>query len=138
MDIFVTILLLLVVIIIVIMIISFFAKITTDNYMKDIMMPIQGKSFGLKDCPKGCIRGTCNGKGDGNKSCKYDFQCDYCKDKKTGMFYVDFDNDREILPLYDESKNMNKDDIHKLNDMINKNNDYIKKLDEKIEMINNS
>ena len=127
MNIELTILLLLLVIAFVIIIISIFAKIICDNY-----------SFHGTSCPKGCVRGVCNkSSSDEDKdSCKYDFQCDYCKDNKTDQFYIDLNNNREIIPLYYTSKNMDKDDIYKLNDMINKNNKYIQALDEKIKIMN--
>jgi hypothetical protein len=100
----------------------------------EIMMPLQGDAKHMNLCPTGCSLGVCK-KGSGQ--CKYDFQCEYCSDKNTNTFYVEFDNDREILPLYEEEKKMNNSQKNTLNDMIKTNNDYISELNKKIVMMNN-
>ena len=88
-------------------------------------------------CKQGCVRGRCKNNGnkkDGNKKngCKYDFQCNYCKDRKMNQFYVDLTNYEEVLPIYDEQKNISNTQSENLNDDIKENNDYIDDLNDKI------
>lgn len=94
-----------------------------------------GKNMNL--CLPGCVRGACN-KSNKSNSCKYDFQCDYCQDKDTNMFYVNFETekDKEIVPLYEEEK-LNNNQSELLNKSINKNNVYITELNKKIKIMNN-
>jgi len=99
----------------------------------DIQTPLQGDAKHMNLCPSGCYRGFCK-KGTGQ--CKYDFQCEYCADKTTNTFYVEFDNDREILPLYEEQKKMNNSQKNTLNEMIEKNNHYINELNLRIGLMN--
>ena len=59
----------------------------------------------LDVCKKGCTRGVCRTKNSNSKElCKYDFQCNYCKDRNTKNFYVDLTNYEEVQPIYDEQK----------------------------------
>jgi len=113
-----------------------FSKMRPDrpNGEYNIKTPLQGDAKHMNLCPSGCYRGTCQ-KGTGN--CKYDFQCEYCADKKTNNFYVEFDNDRQILPLYEEEKHMNNKQKSTLNNMIEENNKYINDLNKKINNMNN-
>lgn len=99
----------------------------------EIQTPLKGDAKNMNLCPTGCDRGVCK-KGTGQ--CKYDFQCEFCADKTTNTFYVEFDNDREILPLYEEEKKMNNSQKNTLNEMIDKNNDYINELNKRIGMMN--
>lgn len=102
----------------------------------DIQTPLQGNAKNMNLCPSGCYRGFCQkGKGE----CKYDFQCEFCADKKTNTFYVEpGNNTRQILPLYEEENHMNNKQKSELNVMIEKNNNYINELNKRISMINDS
>ena len=65
--------------------------IVKDKDLKEYTYPYP-KSFVsnyLEKCPLGCIRGVCK-RMNGNQGCKYDYQCSYCTDRKTGRFFVDF------------------------------------------------
>jgi len=110
----------------------------------DAKLPLKGNGKNMNNCLPGCIRGVCNkrkngseGRVGGGNNCKYDFQCQYCQDVKTNMFYVNFDNEREIVPLYEEEKEhklpLKQKDL--LNDEIKKNNEYIHKLNDRIKHI---
>jgi hypothetical protein len=102
-------------------------------------MPIKGDSSkDMNYCLDGCVRGACKLSSNNPKSCKYDFQCEYCQDKDTNMFYVDFNQEREILPLYEEQKNLNYSQDQLLNDQIEENNEYIKKLNKQIRIDNDN
>jgi hypothetical protein len=104
-------------------------KVLDDN----IKLPLKGNGKNMNSCLPGCIRGMCGKKGGNN--CKYDFQCQYCQDVKTNMFYVNFDNEREIVPLYEEEKKLTIPQENLLNDEIKKNNEYIHKLNDRIKLI---
>ena len=81
-----------------------------------VLPPIKGDGTNMNMCLDGCIRGTCKRtKNPTSKNCKYDYQCQYCQDKKTDMFYVDTDLDieAEIKPIYEE-EHMKKNKIDKL------------------------
>lgn len=112
-----------------------FSKMRSDKPSEeyDILTPLKGNAKNMNLCPSGCSLGACQ-KGIGQ--CKYDFQCEYCADKNTNTFYVEFDNDREILPLYEEEKHMNNGQKNTLNEMIHKNNNYINELNKRIVMVN--
>ena len=99
----------------------------------NIELPLKGDGKNMNLCLPGCIRGVCGQKGKNN--CKYDFQCQYCQDVKTNMFYVNFDKEREIVPLYEEERNLTIPQKNLLNDEIIKNNEYIHKLNDKIKHI---
>lgn len=123
------------------LIVTLFSKFSYVNKYKGIkeyqvLMPIKDDARNMNLCPKGCIRGVCN-KSNNDNSCKYDFQCDYCQDKKTNMFYVNFETEkeREIIPVYEE-KSLNYNQTELLNKEINKNNTYINALNKKIKIMN--
>ena len=121
--------------------------IDTGTKSYTVLTPMKGNGNDLNYCPLGCVRGDCNeskvvNKGieseDSSNKCKYDFQCQYCQDKKTNMFYVNFDKKREILPIYaeeEEHKLTNSQEI-RLNNDIMKNNNYIDLLNKKIKLMN--
>ncbi len=104
-----------------------------------INMPKQGDGKNFLNCPIGCERGVCTLKEKNkkqkpsNNECQYDFECQYCEDKKTKQFYVggNYQNEIKIIPTYEQPK-INKDDLSLLNKDINENNLYIHKLNEKI------
>ena len=100
---------------------------------------ITNASKNLDLCKKGCVRGVCkNNKNNSNlkNSCKYDFQCNYCKDRKTNQFYVDLTNYEEVLPDYNIQEELSKNQSEDLNNEINDNNDYIDELNNKIRKYN--
>ena len=106
--------------------------IDSEMHEYEVSLPLTGNGNNMNLCPSGCVRGTCV-KG---KKCTYDFQCQYCYDQKTKMFYANFDQARNILPVLQEEKRLSvlqKDD---LNIMIDDNNKYIKKLNTQIRKIN--
>ena len=100
-----------------------------------ILTPIKDRTPYMNNCLKGCVRGTCK-KVNLPNSCKYDFQCQYCNDLKTDMFYVNYDNEREIIPVYEEEHKLTIKQKDKLNESIKNNNIYIKELNNKIKMMN--
>lgn len=94
------------------------------------------KSFiaeNIDQCPAGCIRGVCN-VNDKVGNCLNDYQCSYCADEETNMFYVDFENRGEILHEYNKSTDNNK--TKTLNEKIKENNEYIYDLNNHIKDIN--
>jgi len=96
-------------------------------------------SKNLDLCKRGCVRGVCkNNKNNSNLKgfCKYDFQCNYCKDRKTNQFYVDLTNYEEVLPDYNIQEELSKNQSEDLNNEINDNNDYIDELNNKIRKYN--
>jgi hypothetical protein len=101
----------------------------------EVLTPIKGYGINMNYCLNGCIRGTCK-KSNLQNSCKYDFQCNYCQDRKTNMFYVDFNNEKEIVPLYEEESKLTKNQKDLLNDSIDKNNKYINELNKRIKIMN--
>ena len=135
----------LVVIIIIVIIISIMlllSKFSSDNNDNNdemlsyyVQTPIKDDGENMNYCLEGCIRGTCK-KSNLKNSCKNDFQCQYCQDKKTNMFYVNFDNEREIVPLYEEDNKLNEEEKLLLNESIKKNNIYIDQLNHRIEILN--
>jgi ABC-type sugar transport system permease subunit len=128
------------VIILIIIFIQIYYKFTnidnSESKMKEydvIMPPIRGDAKNMNNCPKGCIRGACAKK---NGGCNYDFQCQYCNDEKTNMFFVDMNDERKIIPLYEEEEKLNSNQKNRLNQDIAKNNQYIDILNKKIMMMN--
>lgn len=108
--------------------------IVKDKDLKEYSYPYP-KSFVsnyLEKCPLGCIRGVCK-RMNGNQGCKYDYQCSYCTDRKTGRFFVDFGKRDEILPVYEEQKKISPKQSSALNREIEHNNEYIHELNEEIE-----
>jgi hypothetical protein len=99
---------------------------------------LTGTSNNMLSCPNGCVRGVCNNKKNNNKlSCNYDFNCQYCIDKNTKNFYVNFSNERNIIPILEEEKNLNLSQKTLLNNYIQENNNYIKELNTEIKNYNN-
>jgi len=127
-------------IIIIIGIISKFSKIDdieSEMHEYTILTPIKDQNTNMNNCLEGCVRGTCKKtKTKSKNSCKYDFQCQYCNDLKTNMFYVNYDNEREILPVYEEEHKLTSKQKSRLNESITNNNIYIKELNNRIKMMN--
>lgn len=96
-----------------------------------IILPHNGPANNMNDCLRGCQRGVCLDKSrkSGEKHCKFDFQCQYCRDKDTNMFYTNgnYDNESNIVPEYEDAE---QNEIESLNKMIKKNNLYIKDMNE--------
>jgi hypothetical protein len=96
-----------------------------------IILPHNGPANNMNDCLRGCQRGVCLDKSmkSGEKHCKFDFQCQYCRDKDTNMFYTNgnYDNESNIVPEYEDAE---QNEIVSLNKMIKKNNLYIKDMNE--------
>ena len=93
----------------------------------------------LDVCKKGCTRGVCRTKNSNSKElCKYDFQCNYCKDRNTKNFYVDLTNYEEVQPIYSVQEELNNKQRNSLNVEIEENNDYIDDLNNKIRKYNES
>jgi hypothetical protein len=99
----------------------------------DVQLPIEGDAKNMNICPKGCIRGACNKK---IRGCSYDFQCQYCRDDKTNMFFVDMNDESRIQALLEEEEKLNSTQKNMLNEEIEKNNKYIDLLNKKIVMMN--
>ena len=121
--------------------------INTGMKSYSVLTPIKGNGENMNYCLPGCVRGECNKSNivyeeieseDSLNKCKYDFQCQYCQDKKTNMFYVNFDKEREILPIYaeEEEHKLTYNQEIRLNNDINKNNKYINELNKKIKLMN--
>ena len=104
-----------------------------------IKMPVKGNVQNMNNCPVGCVRGACNHKNNNNKlshMCTFDYQCQYCNDNKTNMFYVsgDYEYDKEINPKYAE--NQKPTELDNLNNSIKNNNKYIDELNISIKKMN--
>ena len=127
------------IILIIIILVQSYFKFTnprdSESKMKeyDIHLPIEGDAKNMNNCPQGCIRGACNKKIGG---CNYDFQCQYCRDDKTNMFFVDMNDERRIQALLEEEEKLNSTQKNRLNEDIEKNNKYIEILNKKIMMMN--
>jgi predicted transport protein len=100
---------------------------------------LKGTSDHMLSCPNGCIRGVCNKNNSNNKNntCNYDFNCQYCIDKNTKNFYVNFNKERNIIPVLEEEENLNLSQKTLLNNYIQENNNYIKELNTEIKNYNN-
>ena len=125
-------------IIIIIGIISKFSKIDdieSEMHEYTILTPFKHENTNMNNCLEGCVRGACK-KINSKNSCKYDFQCQYCNDLKTNMFYVNYDDEREIVPVYEEEHKLTSKQKNRLNESITNNNIYIKELNAKIKMMN--
>lgn len=107
----------------------------------EIKMPRKGDGKNFLYCPQGCDRGVCKDKKQGDQRikghCQFDFECQYCEDRNTHMFYVggNFENERDILPTYSQPK-IQLSDFEKLNKHIDENNLYVQQLNEKIKKEN--
>jgi hypothetical protein len=102
-----------------------------------IKMPVKGNGKNMNNCPIGCVRGAC--KHHNNKlshMCTFDYQCQYCNDRKTNMFYVsgDYEYDKEINPKYAEHQKPT--ELDNLNNSIKNNNIYINELNTSIKKMN--
>lgn len=92
-DILFSILIVIIIIIIIMIIILLLSKFSNIDKIDDemhsynVQPPIKAEGKNMNYCLPGCIRGMCK-KNNSNNSCKYDFQCQYCQDKDTNMFYV--------------------------------------------------
>ena len=102
----------------------------------NVETPIKASGKNMNYCKPGCVRGVCNRKDLTKNHCIHDFDCNYCQDKDTNMFYVNFNNDRYIIPLYEEEHKLNKNQVSQLNKDIKINNNYIHQLNNKIKLIN--
>lgn len=127
------------IIVIIIIIVQIYFKFTNhsdlESKMKEynVQLPIKDDAKNMNNCPQGCIRGACNKKVGG---CSYDFQCQYCRDNKTSMFFVDMNDERPIQALLEEEEKLNTAQKNRLNEEIEKNNQYIELLNKKIVMMN--
>lgn len=108
-------------------------KIDNNVHTYDIHN-LKGTSDHMLSCPNGCIRGVCN-KNNKNHTCNYDFNCQYCIDKNTKNFYVNFNKERNIIPVLEE-ENLNLSQKTLLNNYIQENNNYIKELNTEIKNYN--
>lgn len=98
---------------------------------KQIKSIYTGDASSMKLCPKGCIRGVCNKNNKNNNNhCKYDYQCNYCKDPITGKYYLNSNVNPKLEILY------NSNNIQETNNLIKKQNDYIHQLNKEIQKIN--
>jgi len=133
--IFITLLIILFIMVLIFFLIyEFYPRQTNKSY--EFQLPIKGDGANKNICPKGCIRGVCEKK-NGSK-CKHDYNCNYCRDETTNMFYVNssLQNEDKILPEYEESKKITKSSRDILNEKILANNLYIDNLNNKIKEIN--
>ena len=102
-------------------------------------IPKGNSSENMDMCKQGCVRGRCTHKNTNKNTkngCKYDFQCNYCKDKETDQFYIDLTNYEELQPIYDEQKKISTSQTEDLNNIIQENNEYINELNDKIQDYN--
>jgi hypothetical protein len=134
------IILLLIMIILIILLLSKYSNLdileSEENNVYYVQTPAHADGKNMNYCLSGCVRGTCK-KSNNKNSCKYDFQCQYCQDNKTNMFYVNFDDERRIVPLYEEEEGvLNNSQENLLNDSIKENNIYIGQLNNKIKIMN--
>jgi hypothetical protein len=133
-------LILILIIIFIIIFIGLFVKLSfpIENDVKEYSVIKTGDAKNMNLCPIGCSRGACKkiklNESKSNNYCKYNFQCNYCQDRVTNQFYVhpDVNNEKQILPIYEESKHLVISQKDLLNEAIKKNNDYIIELNNKI------
>lgn len=100
-----------------------------------------GSGKGMRNCPKGCIRGSCNYQvhcrnhlGNNPECCAFDFQCQYCRDEN-GEYYLKPGNNPYIEANYNTADDLNS--TEELNDAIAEQNRYIIKLNREIKRKNN-
>jgi hypothetical protein len=134
------IIILLVIIILIILLLSKYSNLdildSEENHAYYVQTPAHADGKNMNYCLPGCVRGTCQ-KTKNKNSCRYDFQCQYCQDSNTNMFYVNFDDERTIVPLYEEEEGILTDKQENLlNDSIKENNIYIRQLNNKIRILN--
>lgn len=124
-------------IIIVIGIIFIFLKPKNNDNKYHIKLPYSENGLNTLNCPAGCNRGRCDFKNQNKKNhCKYDFQCNYCNNKNTNMMYIDPNNNRKLIPVYEESQNLTKNQKGKLNNSINEYNNDIEKINKTVSYVN--
>jgi hypothetical protein len=101
-----------------------------------ITMPVKGNGKNINNCPNGCVRGVCTNNNKLSHMCTFDYQCQYCNDIKTNMFYVsgDYEYDKEINPKYAEHQQPT--ELDNLNNNIKNNNKYINELNISIKKMN--
>lgn len=137
-----TIVLFILIIIVIFIIVIIFAKIhAIYNPYKGILeyniqMPYKYNGRGMNFCLPGCVRGVCDMSSSADNACNYNFQCSKCQDRSTNMFYANFNNEREIIPIYEEEETLTYNEAKVLNKAIVKNNKYINLLNNKIEILN--
>jgi hypothetical protein len=117
----------------------------------NIELPMHADAKNKNLCPPNCIRGRCNllykpqeedeeeEKQYNTKKiskCKYDYQCNYCKDPNTNQFYVNNYKEKEIINELEKKPHLTPIQKHILNDDINGYNEYIHKLNNKILKVN--
>ena len=112
---------------------------TTKEY--GIVYPYKGDGKNFIKCPRGCYRSSClikDNKEIPKDGCKFDFQCEYCKDDFTQNFYASDLRKRFIIPAVTATQedDMKKSDYGLLNDDINKYNEDIKEINQQIEKEN--
>ena len=115
--------------------------IESESKSYQVITPFKGDGKNFNNCPRGCSLGNCVHKNRGindknSHMCTFDFQCEYCNDRKTKMFYVDgnHENEKNIVPKYAE--NTKPSQLENLNKKINDNNNYIQKLNSAIKKMN--
>lgn len=109
----------------------------------NIELPMHADAKNKNLCPYNCVRGNCNLSNivqeedePGERKCKHDYQCNYCKDPKTNQFYVNNYQEKEIIHELEEEPRLTPIQKHILNDDINGYNEYIHKLNDKIKKVN--
>ncbi len=130
-------LLLLFIIFLIIIFIALFVRLAfpIEQDIKEYTITKSGNGKGMNMCPPGCLRGSCHKINNPIKdACKYNFQCQYCQDKTTNNFYVssNMDQEKEILPIYEEQQHLTISQKDLLNDAIKENNQYIIDINKKI------
>ena len=133
-NIFIFIIILITIFLIIELCIKYHAKKEPVYY--DVLTPLVDDGKNMKYCLNGCVRGMCNKDIDNKGGCKYNFQCSYCQDRPTHMFYARFNKEKSVVPIYDRSKELNNKQKSKLNRRIDENNSYVKLLNTKIDILN--
>jgi len=112
-----------------------YVEYSVDQAYRELPTKVRvGSGKNMKNCPKGCTRGTCkynpkcrNHLGSDPECCAFDFQCQYCRDK-TGEYYLKpWEN-----PWIDSEYNNPDAPTDELNQVIQEQNDYIKQLNKQI------
>ena len=109
-----------------------------DNDYRNLPTSVKvGSGSGMKSCPNGCIRGTCNYQahcrdhmGANPQCCAFDFQCQYCKDNN-GEYYLKPDYNPYIDSNYSETPS-ELSTVEELNEAIAEQNRYIRQLNKDI------
>ena len=115
---------------------NLFYKKETDTRVYNITKGNVASPY-LDVCKLGCTRGVCKTKNSNSKDfCKFDFECNYCKDRNTRNFYVDLTNYEEVQPAYSVQKKLSNNQRKSLNNEIEENNEYIDDLNDQIREFN--